>query len=274
MAAFSRPGFSLVCGTRSFLRFPHRKRRDDIRVDRREKKAHRQDTWAGRREGVGMIRLYQFAWSPYCLVQKRLLEYSGVPFRLEKVSLTDRSKIWRLTRERYYQVPLVQDGRRVIFETHPDSQVIAKYLDSRLSLGLFPREWDGVQDLLWRYFENDIEGVAFRLNDIHWREFVPAAERCGFVRHKERRFGRGCLEEWRGQEAALLAQLDNLLVPAEQMVATRPFLLGERPYFVDFSLYGMLANFLFTGHYELPSRHAHLREWYSRIRVASHSKRA
>ena len=33
----------------------------------------------------------------------------------------------------------------------------------------------------------------------------------------------------------------------------RPFLLDQRPRFVDFDLYGILANFLYSGHYRLPA---------------------
>ena len=39
----------------------------------------------------------------------------------------------------------------------------------------------------------------------------------------------------------------------------KPFLLDQRPRFVDFDLYGMLGNFLYSGHYRLPAAHAHLR---------------
>lgn len=212
-----------------------------------------------------MIQFHQFAWSPYCLVIRRLLDYGRIPYRSIEVPARDRSSIWRLTRERYYQVPVIRDGRQVVFETGPDSQVIAKYLDSRFGLGVFPPEWEGVQDLLWRYFENDVEAVGFKLNDIHWREFVPAADRCGFVRHKERRFGRGCLEEWKANEALLLSQLEGLLAPAERMLAHREFLLSSAPLFVDFCLYGMLANFLFSGHHRLPAAHARLGDWYARM---------
>lgn len=212
-----------------------------------------------------MILFYQFAWSPYCLVTRRILEYGRIRFRSVAVPAGDRSQIWRLTKERYYQVPVIRDGRQVLFETGPDSQVIAKYLDTRFGLGLFPREWDGVQDLLWRYFENEVEGLTFRLNDAHWREFVPAAERCAYVRHKERRFGRGCLDDWLAKQGELRAQLEALLLPAEQMLGARAYLLADRPLFVDFCLYGMLANFLYSGHYELPASHGRLRDWYDRV---------
>ncbi len=40
------------------------------------------------------------------------------------------------------------------------------------------------------------------------------------------------------------------------MLMGHPFLLGEQPRFVDFDLYGMLGNFLYSGHYRLPAAHA------------------
>ncbi len=212
-----------------------------------------------------MILLYQFAWSPFCLIQRRILEFGRIPFRTVRVSLAERSDIWRLTRERYYQVPVLRHGRQILFEVDAHSQVLAKYLDSRFDLGLFPSHAEGVQDLLWRHFEGDLEQVAFRLNDIYWEDFVPRSERCGFIRHKERAFGRGCLQEWRRQQPDLLARLATLLVPAEKMLRNHPFLLADRPVFVDFCLFGVLANFMFSKHYELPAGHGRLREWYARI---------
>ncbi len=212
-----------------------------------------------------MIQLYQLDWSPFCIVQRRILEYAGIPFRTVEVSMSDREGLWKLTKGRYYQVPVIKDGRQVVFETGPDTQVIAKYLDSRYSIGLFAREWDGLQEILWRYFENDIEDVTFRLNDIHWKEFVPASQHAGFVRHKERKFGRGCIEEWRARQGELLERLERLLSPVERMLTGRPYLLTDRPQFVDFCLFGMLGNFLYSGHYELPAAHARLRDWHGRM---------
>lgn len=213
-----------------------------------------------------MIELHEFAWSPFCLVQRRILEWAGIPHRRVRVDLNDRREIWRLTKGRYYQVPVLKDGRQVVFETAPDSQVIAKYLDQKFGLGLFPKEWVGVQTVLWRFFEGEVEDVCFRLNDAHWREFVPQRDHCGFVRHKERRFGRGCLGEWAAQIPALEARLGPLLLPAEQMLATRDFLLApDRPLFVDFCLWGMLACLLYTGHHALPARHTRLAAWHARL---------
>ncbi len=213
-----------------------------------------------------MIQLYQFPWSPYCLVQRRILEYGRIPFRAVPVSPgADRTAVWRLTRQRYYQVPVLKHGRQVLFETGPDSQVLAKYLDGRFGLGLFPSEWEGVQDILWRYLENDVEGVTFRLNDAHWREFVPVREQCGYLRHKERRFGRGCLEDWLARQDELQADLARLLAPFEGMLAHRPFLLAGAPVFVDFCLLGMLDNFLYSDHYRMPPVLTRLGDWRERM---------
>jgi glutathione S-transferase len=212
-----------------------------------------------------MIELIQFPWSPFCIAQRRILEFSGTRFKICNIPSTDRSLVWRLTRQRYYGVPIIRDGRTVVFEVDDDSQVIAKYLDSKLKLDLFPWKWEGVQSILWRYIENEIESVGFRLNDIYWKEMVPPAERLAFQRHKERKFGRGCLTQWKAQQKSLLAQLEQRLVPFEEMLMFRPFLLDEQPRFVDFDLFGMLGDFLYSGQYRLPARHTHLKEWHRRM---------
>jgi glutathione S-transferase len=220
-----------------------------------------------------MIELIQFPWSPFCLVQRRILEFSGVPFKITDLKLTgDRSLVWKLTKQRYYAVPVIRDGRNVLFETGEDSQVIGKYLDQKLRLGLFPAELEGEQSILWRYIENDIEGLTFRLNDIHFRENVSRQDQLSYIRHKERKFGRGCLEEWRVQQKPILAQLAGQLLPFEEMVTYRPFLLGAQPRFVDFDLFGMLSNLLYSGHYKLPANRPQIRKWYRRLASAKLSQ--
>ncbi len=198
-------------------------------------------------------------------MQRRILEYAGGPFKIINIPNWDRTLVWKLTRQRYYGVPIIKDGKAVVFETDDDSQVIAKYLDNKLQSGLFPAEWRGIQTLLWRYIENDIEGLGFKLNDIYYEEMIPPEGRLGFLRHKERKFGRGCIEAWRKNQKQMLLELTQKLIPCEQMVAHRDFLLDSRPRFVDFDLYGMLGNFLYTGHYALPKAHPRLKSWYARM---------
>jgi len=212
-----------------------------------------------------MIQLVQFPWSPFCLVQKRILEYSGARFKLVNIPPQERSLVWKLSRQRYYGVPLLMDDKTDVFEVGDDSQVIAKYLDSKLGLGLFPAELEGVQNILWRFIENDVEGAAFRLNDIYYKENVRPADQLQYVRFKERKFGRGCLDQWRAQQREWLKKLEDCLLPFDEMLTYNTFLLGETPRFVDFDLFGMLENFLYSGHYQLPTCHKEIRKWHARV---------
>jgi glutathione S-transferase len=203
-----------------------------------------------------MIELIQFPWSPFCIVQRRS---------------QDRSRVWKLTKQRYYGVPIIKDGRNVLFEVSDDSQVIAKYLDEELELGLFPSQWRGVQSVLWRFIENEIEGATFRLNDIYWKENVPVPEQLDFLRFKERKFGRGCIDQWRKEQKFWLKQLEERLIPFEIILTHQPHLLDDRPRFVDFDLFGMLENFLYSGHYQLPERHKQIQEWHRRMKTVKHT---
>jgi len=212
-----------------------------------------------------MTELIQFPWSPYCIVQRCILEFAGARFKIINIPNQDRTLVWKLTKQRYYGVPIIKDGKTVVFELNDDSQVVAKYLDAKFQLNLFPFELEGVQSLLWRWIENEIEGATFRLNDIYWREVVPAADQLQFLRFKERKFGRGCLDQWRKQQGEWLKRLEQGLVPFEEMVAHHPYLLGNHPHFVDFDLFGMLENFLYSGHYKLPAAHNHLQDWHRRM---------
>ena len=219
-----------------------------------------------------MIELIQIPYSPYCIVQRRILEFAKQRFKITNIPSGNRSLVWKLTKERYYAVPVVRDGSQVIFETDNDSQVIAKYLDDKLGLGLFPAALEGVQCLIWRTIENEIEDIGFRLNDIYWKENVPRAEHLVFLRHKERKFGRGCIEKWRQEKQSLLAELSRRLLPFDEMLIGGPFLLGDRPRFVDFDLAGILGNFLYSGHYRLPAIHRRLTRWYGRMENIKISK--
>ena len=212
-----------------------------------------------------MVELIQFPWSPFCIVQRRILEFAEAPFKITDIPNPDRSLVWKLTKERYYEVPVIRDGKSVVFEIDDDSQVIAKYLNEKYQLGLFPQEFRGNQMILWRYVESEIEGPCFKLNDIYWQEFVPKLDQLGFLRHKERKFGRGCIDKWTSQQAELLQELETKLIPFEQMLVVKPFLLDYRPRFIDFDLYGMLSNFLYSGHYKLPAAHTGIEHWFERM---------
>lgn len=214
-----------------------------------------------------MLELIQFPFSPFCIPSRRILEFAGAKFKVVDVPPQDRTFVWKVTQQRYYGVPVIRDGTKIIFDDTDDQQIVAKYLDQKFKLGLFPAAHEGVQSILWRTIENDIEGATFRLNDIYYRENVAAAQHLQYMRFKERKFGRGCIDQWRAQQKEWLKKLEAGLVPFEQMLAHSDFLLGDRPLFVDFDLFGMVGNFLFSGHYSLPKSQPHLRAWHHRMKT-------
>ena len=215
-----------------------------------------------------MLELIQTPWSPFCLVQRRILEFAGAQFKTTSLPRNgDRSLIWKLTGEKYYAVPILRDGPKAIFESGEDSQDLARHLDKKFHLGLFPAEREGVQAILCRHIEHELEAVGFKLNDIYFKEFVAKRDQVAFIRHKERKFGRGCLDQWRAGQKELLRQFEEILRPYEQMLAHSKFLLAERPLFTDFELFGILENFLFSGHYTLPKSQPNLRDWHRRMKL-------
>jgi hypothetical protein len=66
-----------------------------------------------------MIELIQFPWSPFCIVQRRILEFSGAPFKIINIPNADRSLVWKLTKQRYYGVPIIRDGKNGRFLKSP-----------------------------------------------------------------------------------------------------------------------------------------------------------
>ena len=118
----------------------------------------------------------------------------------------------------------------MIFEISDDSQVIAKYLDEKLELGLFPANWRGVQSILWRYIENEIEGATFRLNDIYWQENVPARRPVAISAVQGAQvWPRLPRPVAQGAESPGSSSWRNGCCPFEKMLTHQPFLLDERP---------------------------------------------
>lgn len=187
--------------------------------------------------------------SPFCIPVTQALSALGVPFQTRDVPNWDRSEIIRLTSGAYYQVPLLVDGSKTVYETSSDSQDVARYVDRTYAAGrLFPEAWEGVQQCAIEFLENEVEARGFKLADIH---YVPGIEdlvgRTMTIRHKERRFGRGCIDQWRASAPAIRAEWDHLLARFEKTLRKQPFLFGESPVYADFLLFGVIGNFTYRG---------------------------
>jgi glutathione S-transferase len=212
-----------------------------------------------------MITLIQFPWSPFCITVRRILERHDIPHRLRNIAPdTGRGVVIRATKGRGYTVPCLVDGQTAITDATPFGQEVARYVDRKYRLGLFPRDKEGIQLILAQYIENQLEDVGFRVNDSYVAPTLPLVERVMLIRHKERKFGKGCVEQWTRDRAKLSRQFGALLEPLDNMLASTPFLLGERPLFVDYDLYGIVENFLYSGKTRLPAW-KNLRRWRSQL---------
>lgn len=199
-----------------------------------------------------MITLIQFPWSPFCITARRMLERNKIPFRVRNIPSHDRSEVIKATGGNGYTVPCVVDGRKAISDTTAFGQEVARYLDRRFKLGLFPKDKEGIQFILSRYIENDLEDVGFRVNDSYLIPSRPLVERVMLTRFKERKFGKGCVAQWTKQRPQLNAQFVELLKPIESMLSSSRFLVAEQPLFVDYNLYGIIENYLHNGKTKLP----------------------
>lgn len=216
-----------------------------------------------------MIILYQHPASPFCIAIEAILRYAKADYRAVDLPYSDRRVIVEKSRGRYYKIPLLEDGEEIVWEQGDWSQDIARHLNRRFDLGLFPPVQEGLQTILARYIESEVEAVGFKLNDIYYEEWIPDLyDRTMMVRHKERKFGPGCLAMWRAHQADLQRDLEALLAPLDQMLAQRAFLVDDdRPRFVDFDLWGILGNYLYSGHYTVPPHCGNLRAWHERLKM-------
>ena len=221
-----------------------------------------------------MITLIQFPWSPFCITIRRILQRHQIPHRIKNVAAHKRDDIIRATKGRAYTVPCIIDGKTVVADFTDFGQEVARYVDRRFKLGLFPRDKEGVQAILARYIENDLEGIGFKVNDSYVNPTRPLVERVMLTRHKERKFGKGCVAQWAKDRAKLNRQFADLLVPLDNMLATSEFLVADRALFVDYDLFGILGNYLYNGKTKLPPLR-NLQHWHHAMsrssgRIRSH----
>jgi glutathione S-transferase len=230
---------------------------------------------AGVRERLGIgpgLTLVQLAYSPYCIPIRAALESSGAPHTILDIPLWDRRPVIELTDAAYYTVPVLVDvdGSRevVIYESRDDGTDVPRYVDAKFALGLFPQDLEGLQDLVVRYIENEVEDAAFRLHDAFAiPRMEDAVTRGMMLRHKERKFGRGCVDQWGAQAPALREKLVDLLAPLERMLGNGRFLFGARVTYADFALYGVLGCLTFTGDNEIPRETPNVRRWHAELKA-------
>jgi glutathione S-transferase len=206
-------------------------------------------------------------YSPFCIPITAALRAAGVPFETREIPNWDRSELLRLTNGAYYQVPVLVHDDTIVTESSGDSEDIARYVDAHFTGGrLFPERLDGLQKIVLDFLSDDVELHTFRLQDPFTLDRIAEPVARGlFLRHKERKFGRGCVEQWRRDAAQIRAEADRLLERFETTLRHSPFLFGDAPVYSDFLLYGILGNLTYAGHNPLNAGQSELAKFADTI---------
>jgi glutathione S-transferase len=219
------------------------------------------------------IRLYQYAYSPYCIPIEMALRHSGIPYEVVDLNVGDPSPVIKLTKGECYQVPVLEDlfNHDVIYDKSPSGVDVPRYVESLAPLmRLFPAEVDGIQRIFLHYIENECESWGFKVCDAYGDNWLKTdLERGLHRRHKERKFGVGCIDAWRRDVAHLIEGFHHSVQPFEQILANRPFLTGDQPVYADYALCGVIGNFLFPGTTSLPENCLMLEAWYTKMRAGN-----
>lgn len=186
------------------------------------------------------MKLYGFHYSPYVRKVRALLDLLGRPYEYEEVPYSARSDLAALTGG-YVYVPVLatDDGEAVC-----DSRRICEHLltAERAAQAFVPPPLEGP---IWAYHDwcdGPLEDVLFRIASPAVRDsWKDPGDRALYVLIKERKFGAGCVDDWRHQRPALLARASSLLAPTERTLAAQPFIFGAAPTLADAALYGQLA---------------------------------
>ena len=224
------------------------------------------------------LRLYQYPMSAFCIPIELALRHSGLPYEVVDLPYGDPRRVIELTKGECYQVPVVEDlfSHTLAYDKSPAGagDDVPRFVAGAAPLmNLFPPEIQGWQHILITYIENECETTGFKVCDAfrdHWLK--NDLERGLHRRHKERKFGAGCLEEWTKNVDALTEAFYAAIYPFEQMLAERHFLTGEHPVYADYALCGVLGNFLFPGNTVLPPHCLMLEAWYARMRAGNFAR--
>ncbi|HTV25787.1 MAG TPA: glutathione S-transferase [Polyangiaceae bacterium] len=184
------------------------------------------------------MKLYRFSYSPFARKVQMVLELLGRPHELVDVPYSDRDELASVTGG-YIAVPVWVSAGEVTYDSR---RICERLLADDAAHTLAPSPLEGP---IWAYADfcdGPLEDVLFRVASPALREHKASpGDRALFTFIKERKFGAGCVEQWRRDQGVLLDRARQLLAPTLRTLAQVPFLFGAAPTLADAALYGNLA---------------------------------
>ncbi|MGE5721826.1 MAG: glutathione S-transferase family protein [Sphingomonadales bacterium] len=213
------------------------------------------------------MKLYRFQYSCYARKVQMLLDLVGASYAVVEVPFSDRSELAALTGG-YIQVPvLVDEAGKVIVDSR---SICQRLLQGTRGAALVPAPWQGP---IWAYADwcdGPLEDVCFRLASpgIRARMERPV-DRALFTFIKERKFGRGCVDEWERSIPALLDRTVELLGPTVETLHQQPFIFGASPTLADAALYGQCWMMRWASAAFLPAFGEAIPLWMNRLETVA-----
>jgi glutathione S-transferase len=215
-----------------------------------------------------MMRLYQFATSPFCAKVRKILDFKGIDYEVIEVDYVERKELVMVSGQMMVPALSLDTGETVV-----DSERIARTLEKGYpEPTLFPHAWQGVHMALARYFDTELEDALFRAavpyELAHYRGQGRDHEALWCL-IRERKYGSGFVEQMLAEHSANLLRAHKLLEPLEESLGDRAFILGRIGY-ADFALYGQLTYFAVSGPLAIPADLPNLRAFFERMdRISS-----
>ena len=213
------------------------------------------------------MKLYRFEYSCFARKAQMVLDLLGLKYDLVEVPFGERTELVTLTNG-YVQVPVfVDDAGKVTVDSRAICEAV---LQGERAEQLVPSPWQGP---IWAYadwIDGPFEDVAFRIASPGIRRrFARPADAALFVFIKERKFGRGCVDDWERTAGDLTERARTMLAPTLQTLNRRPFIFGDRPTLADAALFGQCAM-LRSADATMPAALAPaLDQWMGRVERAA-----
>jgi glutathione S-transferase len=185
------------------------------------------------------MKLYRFSYSPYARKVQLLLDLLGHFYSVIEVPYSDRAELATLTGGYIYVPVLVDDDGQVVC----DSRRICQHLLT----GPAAARWTppAQEGPIWAYSDwcdGPLEDVLFRIaSPIVQTRWPDPGDRALYTLIKERKFGAGCVDDWRRNREALTSRANEMLAATARTLDVQPFLFGGQPTLADVALYGQFA---------------------------------